>query len=313
MKLGVMIEVQEGIGWPEWQRIVRATEDFGFESLWRSDHFFSFGADRTKPCIETFTALTYAATATTRIKFGTLVASMTFRPPAMVARMAAGIDSLSGGRLILGIGGGWNQAEHDAFGIELPEPKRRLDMLEEGAIVIKSLVGHDDASFDGKYYQLQNAYVNPKPAQTPLPILIGGSGEKRLLQIVARHANEWNMPVQPVEVYRQKIAALEAHCEKEKRDPATIERSLMVAYITGATEAEVAQRRDRAIANASPRLKERLDAGEPLPWLVGTPAQLVEQVQAWEAEGVSRLQLQHLAEPDYEQLELVAKEVLPKV
>lgn len=313
MKLGVMIEVQEGIGWPEWQRIVRATEDLGFESLWRSDHFFSFGADRTKPCIETFTSLTYAATATTRIKFGTLVASMTFRPPAMVARMAAGIDSLSGGRLILGIGGGWNQAEHDAFGIELPEPKRRLDMLEEGAIVIKSLVGHDDASFDGKYYQLQNAYVNPKPAQTPLPILIGGSGEKRLLQIVARHANEWNMPVQPVEVYRQKVAALEAHCEKEKRDPATIERSLMVAYITGATEAEVAQRRDRAIANASPRLKERLDAGEPLPWLVGTPAQLVEQVQAWEAEGVSRLQLQHLAEPNYEQLEMVAKEVLPKV
>jgi F420-dependent oxidoreductase-like protein len=313
MKLGVMIEGQEGIGWPEWKRIVKATEELGFESLWRSDHFFSFGVDRTKPCIETFTALAYVATASTRIKFGTLVASMTFRPPAMVARQAAAIDDLSGGRLILGIGGGWNQAEHDAFGIELPEPKRRLDMLEEGAIVIKSLLERDDVSFEGQHYQLENAFVNPKPAQTPLPILIGGSGEKRLLNIVARHGNEWNMPVQSVEVYRQKVAALEMHCEKERREPANIDRSIMAGYITGATEAEVKAATDGAVANASPRLKERLDAGDPLPWLVGTPAQLVEQVQAWEAEGVGRIMLQHIGEPDYAQLELIAKEVLPRV
>jgi F420-dependent oxidoreductase-like protein len=313
MKLGVMIEVQEGIGWPEWKRIVKAADDLGFESLWRSDHFFSFGADRTKPCIETFTSLTYAATASTRIRFGTLVASMTFRPPAMVARQAAAIDDLSGGRLTLGIGGGWNQAEHDAFGIELPEPKRRLDMLEEGAIVIKSLLGHDDASFEGKYYHLQSAFVNPKPAQKPLPILIGGSGEKRLLNIVAKHADEWNMPVQSLEEYRRKVASLEMHCEREKRDPATIGRSIMSAYICAPTEAAVQARYDNVVANANPRLRERLDAGEKLPWLVGTPPQVVEQIKAWEAEGVSRIMLQHFTEPDYEQLELMAKEVLPKV
>ena len=313
MKLGVMIEVQEGIGWPEWQRIVKAADDLGFESLWRSDHFFSFGPNRTKDCIETFTSLTYAATASSRIKFGTLVASMTFRPPAMVARQAAAIDQLSGGRLILGIGAGWNQDEHDAFGIELPEPKRRLDMLEEGAVVIRSLLQSDDVSFEGKHYALKNAFANPKPAQQPLPILIGGSGEKRLLQIVARHAGQWNMPVQPMEVYRQKVAALDMHCEREKRDPATIERSIMCAYITAETDAEVQQAYDRAVANASPRMRERLDAGEKLPWLIGTPHQLVEQIQAWEAEGVSRIMLQHFTEPDYDKLELVATDVLPKV
>ena len=313
MKLGVMIEVQEGIGWPQWQRIVKAADDLGFESLWRSDHFFSFGADRTKDCIETFTSLTYAATASTRIKFGTLVASMTFRPPAMVARQAAAIDALSGGRLILGIGAGWNQDEHDAFGIELPEPKRRLDMLEESAVVIRSLLQGDDVSFKGKHYQLKNAFVNPKPAQQPLPILIGGSGEKRLLQIVARHAEQWNMPAQSVEVYRQKVAALAMHCEREKRDPATIERSLMVGYIAASTDAEVKALVERAIANASPRLRERLDAGEKLPWLIGTPSQLIEQIQTWEAEGVSRLMLQSFTEPDYDVLELISKEVLPKV
>ena len=312
MKLGIMIEVQEGIGWPEWQRIVKAADDLGFESLWRSDHFFSFGPERTKDCIETFTSLAYAATASTRIKFGTLVASMTFRPPAMVARMAAGIDALSGGRLILGIGAGWNQDEHDAFGIELPEPKRRLDMLEEGATVIRSLLQGDGVSFEGKHYQLKNAYVNPKPAQQPLPILIGGSGEKRLLQIVARHADQWNMPVQPVEIYREKVAALERHCEMEKRDPATIERSIMAAYITAATEAGVNNAYDRAVENASPRVRERIDAGEKLPWLMGTPSQLVEQIQEWEAEGVSRIMLQHVREPDYDVLELIASEVLPR-
>jgi F420-dependent oxidoreductase-like protein len=313
MKLGVMIEVQEGIGWPEWKRIVKATDDLGFESLWRSDHFFSFGADRTKPCIETFTSLAYAATASTRIKFGTLVASMTFRPPAMVARQAAAIDDLSGGRLILGIGAGWNQAEHDAFGIELPEPKRRLDMLEEGAIVIKSLLSGDDISFEGTHYRLDHASANPKPAQKPLPILIGGSGEKRLLNIVARHADEWNMPARSIDIYREKVAALERHCEKEKRDPASISRSIMVGYVTGATEADVKTATGRAIAAASPQLKERIAAGEPLPWLTGTPSQLVEQIQAWEAEGVSRMMLQHLAEPDYDKLQLVAKDVLPKL
>jgi F420-dependent oxidoreductase-like protein len=313
MKLGVMIEGQEGIGWPQWQRIVKATEDLGFESLWRSDHFFSFSPDRAKDCIETFTSLTYAATASSLIRFGTLVASMTFRPPAMVARQAAAIDALSGGRLVLGLGAGWNQAEHDAFGIELPEPKRRLDMLEEGTTVIKSLLGGDGVSFDGKHFQLREAYANPKPAQRPLPILIGGSGEKRLLRIVARHADEWNMNVATHDVYRQKLDALEMHCEREKRDPATIERSLMSAYITGATEGDVKRNYDNAIANASPRLRERLDAGEKLPWLTGTPAQIVEQVQAWEALGVGRIMLQHMGEPDYELLKLMAKEVLPKV
>jgi len=314
MKLGVMVEVQEGIGWTPWKRIVRIAEDLGFESLWRSDHFFSFGADRGKDCIETFTSLTYAASHTSLIKLGTLVASMTFRPPAMVARQAAAIDQLSGGRLILGIGAGWNQAEHDAFGIELPPPGRRLDMLEEGAIVIRSLSDGQPANFEGKHYRLQDAYANPKPAQAKLPLLIGGSGEKRLLQIVARHADEWNMPAQPVNVYRQKVAALEAHCEREKRDPASISRSLMCGYIIGATEADVKRGVDRAIENASPRLKESLAAGGSLPpWLIGTPEQVIEQIKAWEAEGVGRIMLQSFTEPDYDVLRLIAAEVMPGV
>jgi F420-dependent oxidoreductase-like protein len=314
MKLGVMIEVQEGIGWPEWQRIVKATEDLGFESLWRSDHFFSFGEDKDKDCIETFISLGYVAASTSRIRFGPLVASMTFRPPAMAARMAAAIDQISGGRFILGLGAGWNEQEHEAFNIELPPPGKRLDMLEEGTALIESMLeGPGSIWFDGKHYALNGAHMHPKPAQDKLPILIGGAGEKRTLAVAARYAQEWNMGVQTPEVYEQKVQALTRHCESICRDPASIERSLMAAYVTGKNDAEVQKRLDVVMENLPPRVKEMIDAGGKLPWLVGTPPQLVEQIQAWESRGVSRIMLQHLREPDYETLEMVAKEVLPKV
>ena len=179
MKIGVMIEGQTGIGWPEWKNIVKWTEELGYESLWRSDHFFAFGEDKTPDSLEAFASLVYTAQNSSRIRFGTLVAAMTFRHPAMVARMAAAIDQLSGGRLILGLGAGWNQSEHDAFGITLPPVKQRMDALEEGVQVVRTLHTQQPASFDGKIYQLKDAYLNPKPVQTPLPILVGGSGVKR--------------------------------------------------------------------------------------------------------------------------------------
>ena len=141
MKLGVMIESQEGVGWNEWKNIVQWTEELGFESLWRSDHFFSFfGPTRNIDSLDTMIAHTYTAMASSKIKFGTLVLAMTFRHPAVLARMAAAIDQLSGGRFILGVGAGWNETEHEAYGIELPPLKQRMDNLEESVQVIKALL-----------------------------------------------------------------------------------------------------------------------------------------------------------------------------
>ena len=314
MKLGVMIESQEGVGWPEWKNIVQWTEELGFESLWRSDHFFSFfSTPKTIDSLDTMVAHTYTAAATNRIRFGPLVLSMTFRHPAILARMAAAIDQLSGGRFILGVGAGWNVPEHEAYGIELPPVKQRMDNLEESIQVIKALFENDEANFDGKLYQLKNAPMNPKPAQKPMSLLIGGGGEQRTLRMVARYATEWNAPIAGgLEVYKHKAQILEKHCEAEKRDPATIDRSTMTGYIAGENQAEV-DRKVKAAIDAAPERFRRDDGKPPMTALWGTPAQIIEQIKELEDAGISRIQLQHRSPPSKADLEFLAQEILPKV
>jgi F420-dependent oxidoreductase-like protein len=315
MKLGVMIESQEGVGWNEWKNIVQWTEELGFESLWRSDHFFSFFNQRpTIDSLDTMIAHTYTASASSRIRFGPLVLSMTFRHPAVLARMAAAVDQLSNGRFILGVGAGWNTTEHEAYGIELPALKQRMDNLEEGIRVIKALFENDEASYEGKIYSLKNAYMNPKPAQKPMALLIGGGGEQRTLRMVARYATEWNNGIGGgLEAYMHKAEVLEKHCEAEKRDPATIERSAVTGYIIGENQAEVDRKVKAAIESAPARFR-RDDGKPPMTALWGTPSQIVEQIKEVEEKtGLTRLQLQHRSPPSKADLELLATEILPKV
>jgi F420-dependent oxidoreductase-like protein len=317
MKLGVMIEGQEGLNWERWKQITRATEDLGFESLWRSDHFFSLMGPRDRDALETFVSLVHVAENTTRIRFGTLVCSMTFRHPSLLARMAAGIDRLSGGRFILGIGAGWNVPEHEAFGIRFPPVKERMDILEDSAAIIRGLWSEGSFSFKGRVFELKEAKLNPKPLQRPAPLLVGGGGEKRTLRVVARYASEWNVTPMAVERYREKVRVLEEHCRRVGRDPREIDRSMMCAFIVGRDEGELV-RRVEALQKVMPPM-----AQTPAPqllrgmasrgWLVGTPEQLVDQIKAYEAEGVGRIMLQHHNQTDFDALELIAKEVLPRV
>ncbi|HXH23545.1 MAG TPA: TIGR03560 family F420-dependent LLM class oxidoreductase [Dehalococcoidia bacterium] len=317
MKLGVMIEGQEGLNWERWKEIVRATEELGYESLWRSDHFFSLMGARDRDALETFVSLVHVAENTSRIRFGTLVCSMTFRHPALVARMAAGIDRLSGGRFILGIGAGWNVPEHEAFGIPFPPLKERMDILEDSAAIITGLWREPSFTFKGRVFELKDARLNPKPAQSPAPLLIGGGGERRTLRAVARYASEWNVTPMPIERYRQKVAALEGHCAAAGRDPSTIARSMMCGFIVGRDEAEALER-VRALQQVMPMLAQtpaeqvlRGMAGRG--WLAGTPEQVVVQIKALEAEGISRIMLQHHNQTDFDALELIAAEVMPRV
>jgi F420-dependent oxidoreductase-like protein len=314
MKLGVMVESQEGVGWPEWKNIVQWTEELGFESLWRSDHFFSFfGPTRNIDSLDTLVAHTYTASASSRIKFGPLVLSMTFRHPAILARMAAAIDQLSNGRFILGVGAGWNVTEHEAYGIKLPPLKQRMDNLEESIQVIKAMFENDSATFHGKIYTLNDAPMNPKPAQKPMSLLIGGGGEQRTLRMVARYATEWNAPIMGgLEVYKHKAQVLDQHCEAVKRDPATIDRSAMTGYISGENQAEVDRKVQAAIENAPPQFR-RPGGGPPMTALWGTPSQIVEQIKEIEAAGISRIMLQYRTPPKREDLQFVAEEILPRV
>ncbi|MGD9895298.1 MAG: LLM class F420-dependent oxidoreductase, partial [Dehalococcoidia bacterium] len=231
MKLGIMIEGQEGLTLERWRRIGGVVEDLGFESLWRSDHFMSLmGGTRDAP--ETWATLVQTALETRRIRFGPLVSPMTFRHPSLLTRMAATVDQLSDGRLVLGVGAGWNEREHQAYGLPFPPVRQRMEMLEEGIEVILRLQGDGAASYTGKHYQLDQVDMQPKPRQRPrIPLLVGGSGEQRILPLVARYADEWNMTGATPDRFRAKAAVLDEHCRAIGRNPAEIERSTMTAFL----------------------------------------------------------------------------------
>jgi F420-dependent oxidoreductase-like protein len=318
MELGVMVEGQEGLTWDGWRQIMACVEALGFESLWRSDHFMSL-VDNNRESLETWVALTLTAAETTRLRFGPLVCPITFRHPSLLARMAAAVDALSGGRLVLGVGAGWNDQEHRAFGLAFPPMKERMDRLEEGLEVIMRLLGDEPAQFAGRYYQIEGANPRPKPAQRPrIPILIGTTSERRMLRIVARYADEWDVPgtITPA-AYRAKSQRLAAYCRDINRDPREIRHCVSTAFLIGRNERELRSRIE-SMQQLMPHLTPLDAAGvraalQKEEWLIGTPEEIIAALQALADEGVERVMLQHNNQADFEALELIAREVMPAV
>ena len=317
MDLGIMIEGQEDLNWDLWRRIIRTTEDSGFESLWRSDHFFSLSGPTDRDTLETFISFVLVAEESKRIRFGPLVSSMTFRHPSLLARMAAQIDVLSGGRFILGMGAGWNVPEHEAFGLPFPSLGERMDRLEEGVQIVKALWADGPASFEGEHFQIREANCYPKPAQSPLPLLIGGRGARRTLRTVARYANEWNVVGVDIAEYQRLAGVLADHCAAVGRDPSEIRHTQMSAPVVGRTDAEVKAHLAR-IAEKIPALGEgdpdkSLNGVRERGWLVGSPAEIVDELGRREEAGITRTMLQHHANDDFDTVELIASEILPQV
>jgi F420-dependent oxidoreductase-like protein len=197
-----------------------------FESGWTFDHFYPIFSDPDGPCMEGWTTLTALAQATTRLRVGVLVTGNVYRHPAVLANMAATLDIISGGRLELGLGAGWNELECNAYGIDLPPLGERFDRLDEACEVILSLLSNEHTDFEGKHYRLTAARCEPKPVQRPHPPLcIGGGGERRTLRAVARYAQHWNFPGGGVPVFEQKMEVLRAHCADIGRDVGEITTS----------------------------------------------------------------------------------------
>jgi len=221
----------------------RAADDIDvFESGWTFDHFYPIFSDHTGPCLEGWVATTALAQATTRLRVGLMVTGNPYRHPAVLANMAATLDVISNGRLELGIGAGWNQQESDAYGIELPPLKERFDRFDEALEVITQLLTNTTSTFDGKHYQLRDAYCEPKPVQQPsIPITIGGGGEKRTLRAVAKYAQHWNLAGGTPEVFTHKVSVLREHCAAFGRDPAEITTSTQLRFGEGQDAGEVAE------------------------------------------------------------------------
>ena len=300
--IGVMIEGQEGLTWDRWRNLCRVVEDLGFESLWRSDHFFSVMGEHQRDCIETWVSLALCAEWTKRITFGPNVSPMTFRPPAVLAKMAASVDILSGGRLVLGVGAGWYEAEHEAFHVPFPSLKERMDLFEEGIGVIRETWEKS----------------NPKPVRGgSIPLLIGGGGEKRTLPLAAREAAEWGLGGRPdLATYRQKVDLLAEQCRLVGRDPKEINRSFQCGYLVGRDEKELLGRAE-AMREVIPRYREMKSAqvveAARASWFVGTPEEIAEQLRPYLELGLNRWHAQHFLLDDDEGLELLMEGVAPRI
>lgn len=314
MDIGLMVEGQNGLSWERWRHILALAERLGLPSVHRSDHYF-IQPSMQQSSIEAYLSLAVAAVETERIRFGPLVSPVTFRHPVDVARMGAQLDLLSGGRFKLGVGAGWNEPEHSAYGLPFPPPKERLDRLEEALQVMRALWTGEDATFEGRYYSLRGVNMLPKPPAGRPWLTIGGSGERRTLRLVAEYADEWNCTSLTPEVYATKLEALERHCEAAGRDPASIRRSMMIFDAIGRTEADV----ERALERVAPgrvapgstdELKQRLrDRGT----LVGTTDEVVDQLGRLAELGVQEVQVQHLDFDSDEVPVFLAEEVVPRV
>jgi F420-dependent oxidoreductase-like protein len=213
-----------GNSWNDLLALGQHADKTGWDGLWFADHFMPNTAEAAGPTAECWTTLAAWAATVPRVRLGALVTGNTYRHPAVLANMAANVDNISGGRVVLGLGAGWQENEHQKYGIPFYTLKERMDRLEEACQVVKGLLGGERATFSGNYYQLDDAPNEPKPAQSPLPLLIGGGGEKRTMRIAAKYADEWNVWGTP-EILAQKGQVLEKHCADLGRDPKEIRRS----------------------------------------------------------------------------------------
>ena len=309
IEVAIFLEGQNGLNWPRWQKIAAAVEQLGYVGLYRSDHFTNH-IPPDKDSLEMWISLAWLASHSRRLEFGPLVTPLSFRNPALTARMAAAVDDLSGGRLVLGLGAGWQAREHTNYGFDLLDLPARFDRFEEGLEVVTRLLRSDTpAHFTGRYFKLKDGILLPRP-QRPggPPILIGGRGPRRSLSLVARFADEWNALEMPIETFRVLNQRLDEFLASHGRRPEHVRRSLMTNCCYGENESEVYQKLE-ARNYARLTLDEFRQRGA----LVGTASQLVEQLGRWAEAGVQRVMLQWLDLDDLGGLESMAARVLPQV
>jgi probable F420-dependent oxidoreductase len=302
--LGLQLGPQT-VSWSELRRWTLKAEVLGFDSVWLADHFIR-GAGPSHPVVEMWSGLAALAACTSRIRLGSLVASVTHRNPAIAAVSAATIDQISGGRFVMGLGAGWSVEEHRAYGIALPPPATRLAMLAEAIQICRLLWTGDVVSFQGHYFTLQDAACEIKPVQTPLPILVGALGEQIALRVVARHADIWNMVSVDLESLNRKQSLLNRYCEEEGRDPATLGRSLEVP-IAVATDPKTLQLRiERVIQSRGYPPDRAADM-----FIGGSPEQCIEKIRRYVDMGFDEFMLITLEPFDDDELECIAEFVLP--
>lgn len=305
MEYCLFTEPQQGFSYDDQLAFALSAERHGLDGFFRSDHYLRMGdGDPLPGPTDAWTTLAGLARETSRVRLGTLVSSVTYRVPGILAIQVAQVDAMSGGRVELGLGTGWFEREHTAYGI--PFPAKRFDLLEEQLQVVTGLWQTPDAetfTFEGRHYRLDAAPALPKPVQSPVPVIVGGGGPKRTPALAARYATEFNIGFVTEEVVAEKFAVVRQACEAADRDPATLKLSVALPTIVGVDDAEI-ERRAAAIGQS----REQFDNGANL---IGTPAQIAEKVHRLRALGAERVYFQLMDLRDVDHADQLGAELLP--
>jgi alkanesulfonate monooxygenase SsuD/methylene tetrahydromethanopterin reductase-like flavin-dependent oxidoreductase (luciferase family) len=308
MRTTLMVEGQEGISWQQWLDLAEDAERLGFAALFTSDHYGSAFGLPGRAALDAWTVLAAIATRTRRIGLGTLVSPVTFRHPSVLARMALTVDQISGGRISVGLGAGWNEGEHAAFGFPFPALGVRMTMLEEQTAVVRGLLDGDAVTVAGAHYSLAGGTQHPATVQRRVPIILGGAAGPRAARLAAAHADEYDLVFVAPDEARAARRRLDAACEAVGRDPATLPMTLMTRCVVGTDEAEYRRR----LASVSVISGEGPPAiGEEETWIAGTVDQALTRAAAFRDAGVTAVYLQHLDHADRDQLELVGTALVP--
>jgi F420-dependent oxidoreductase-like protein len=308
MDLCLMIEGQQGVTWPQWVALAQACEQHGVPALFRSDHYLELsGQHPEQGSLDAWNTIAALAAVTTTLQLGTLVSPTTFRHPSVLAKAVVTADHVSGGRVTLGIGAGWNEREHEAYGFDFPPVRERMDGLEEQLEVILGSWADGPFTFEGRHYTLRDLDAQPKPVQRPRPpIIVGGAAGPRSAALAARYADEYNTAFATANQVRERRAAVERACEAAGREPLPF--SLMTGVLVGSDEAELRGRAERLAALIGQDAAAFL-AQPPPEWIVGTVEQVVEQMAALRDAGLDRLMCQHLLHDDVEAIALIGRDL----
>jgi F420-dependent oxidoreductase-like protein len=309
MRVCLMVEGQEDVTWEQWQALAAACEEHGVEGLFRSDHYQSVMGRRERGSLDAWATLAALAARTSRLRLGTLVSPATFRHPSVLAKNAVTVDHVSGGRVELGLGAGWNEDEHRAYGFEMPPTATRMAVLAEQLEIVHRSWTEEAFSFAGAHYRLDDLRALPKPVQRPHPtLLVGGGAGPRSVALAARFGDEYNTGLVSVEECRRRRGLVEAAWREAGRDPATVRFSLMTTCVVGRDRGELLERvaAMQAVTGGGGDPAALL-AAPPPHWLLGTADELVERLRVLEQVGVTGVMLQHLAHDDVDMVAVLGE------
>ena len=313
-----MIEGQEGVAWADWVALARACERLGFAALFRSDHYLSVEGRGERGSLDAWGTVSALCALTDTLRFGTLVSPATFRHPSVLAKTVVTADHISAGRVELGIGTGWLEAEHTAYGFPFPPLRDRMAILSEQLEIIHRQWDEHTFDFEGRHYRIKDLDARPKPVQRPHPpLIVGGSAGPRSATLAARWADEYNTTYVTPDEARERRRVLDEACRSERRDPSSLRFSMMNGFLVGADRDDL-RARARRLAEWRGHRDQATDidnyiAAVAEPWIVGTPDEMVARLREYEAAGVEAVMLQHHLFDDFDALEHIGREVIPAV